>query len=549
VRQAWLDFAAALAEVAADFHAWEELRRLRGAAATRRQAIDLVRRVQSPRDLKTAAFEAANEARRLLGCQRASVVIRRGGRWRLVAASGVDRVERSTDFARRSEELARDVARWGEAIDYSTQPAASPLAARDADLPPRLQDAIEKHIDHSHARRLVAAPLTFPSGPLSSAPQSFPSGPLPSAGRAGEGRRTTVDAVVLAERFDSAGDDAFRDQVVEIADLCAPALARAAELDRFPVRTLLRWSDRWQTIREPRRGARALVIAATIAAVAAALALIPADFDVEAPATLAAAVERQVFATATGAVAEVRVSHGDMVELGQTLIVLRDPELALKLQEVRGEIDATRKRLEAIAVARTERTLREDQDDQRLPLSAEQRELEEQLATLQLQAKLLEARRNDLEIRSPVAGQVLTRDVHSLLASRPVERGQVLLTIADSSAGWELRADVPQRKIGHVVAARQEQSESLAADYRLAGDVSRSYPGRVVAVSAAAPLDADGLQDDAAPVEVRIALVGDPPPAARSGMTANVRIHCGRRSLAYVWLHDPAATLYRWFTF
>jgi biotin carboxyl carrier protein len=362
-------------------------------------------------------------------------------------------------------------------------------------------------------------------------------------------RRQEPEIVLLAERFDSAGDDAFRDQVVEIADLCAQALARAAELDRFPVRTLLRLSDRWQALREPRRGARALAIAATIAAVVAALALLPADFDVEAPATLAAAVERQVFATATGAVAEVRVAHGDMVELGQTLIVLRDPELALKLQEVRGEIDATRKRLEAIAVARTERTLREDQDDQRLPLSAEQRELEERLATLQLQAKLLEARRKDLEIRSPVAGQVLTRDVQSLLASRPVERGQVLLTIADSSAGWELRADVPQRKIGHVVAARQEQSEPLAADYRLAGDVSRSYPGRVVAVSAAAPLDADGLQDDDAPVEVRIALVGDPPPAARSGMTANVRIHCGSRSLAYVWLHDPAATIYRWFTF
>jgi len=78
-----------------------------------------------------------------------------------------------------SEELARDVARWAESIDYSTQPAADSPATDDADLPPRLQTAIEAHVDHSHARRLVAAPVTFP--------KNDSSGPLPSAGRAGEG--------------------------------------------------------------------------------------------------------------------------------------------------------------------------------------------------------------------------------------------------------------------------------------------------------------------------------------------------------------------------
>jgi hypothetical protein len=130
-----------------------------------------------------------------------------------------------------------------------------------------------------------------------------------------------------------------------------------------------------------------------------------------------------------------------------------------------------------------------------------------------------------------------------------VERGQVLLTIADATTGWELKADVPQRQIGHVLEAQQQQKTPLAATYRLAGDVAQSYPGHVAAVSAAAPLDADHLHDESPPVEVRIALDGDPPAAARSGMNANVRIHCGRRSLGYVWLHDVGATLYRWTTF
>lgn len=537
VRQGWLDYSAALADVAADFHVWEELRRLRGAATLRRQSIDLVRRVQGPRDLKSAAFEAANEGRRLLGCDRVSALVRRGSRWRLVAVSGADRVERRTDFTRRSEALARHVAAWGEPVDYTTQRGAEPAAnvgdAVDGELPPALGAAIEEHVDHSHARRLACTPIAF----------------APRTEADARPRRTKFDVVLLAERFDAVGQDELRSQLVEIGELCGPALARAAELDRFPVRTLLGWSDRWTALRQPGKAMRAASIVAALAAVVAALVFVPCDFDVEAPARLAAAVERDVFASASGAVAEVRVKHGQTVAAGDVLVVLSDPELALKLQETRGELETTRKRLEALAVARTDRTLREDGEKDRLPLSAEQREMEERLASLERQLTLLEARSDALTLRSPHAGTVLTLDVQSLLESRPVERGQVLLTIADPASGWELKADVPQRQIGHVLEAQLEQTTPLAATYRLAGDVAETYPGHVAEVSAAAPLDADHLQDESPPVEVRIALDGAPPAAARPGMSANVRIHCGRRSLGYVWLHDVGATLYRWTTF
>jgi multidrug efflux pump subunit AcrA (membrane-fusion protein) len=263
-------------------------------------------------------------------------------------------------------------------------------------------------------------------------------------------------------------------------------------------------------------------------------------------------MERDVFATATGSVAEVPVAHGQMVAAGDVLIVLADPELALKLQEARGEIDAARKRLDALAVSRTDRSLREENSDDRLPIAAEHRELQERLASLERQLELLELRRDELTLRSPCAGQVLTRDVQSLLTSRPVERGQALLTIADVSSGWELRAEAPQRQIGHVLAALHEAEtsrEPVAASYRLAGDVRNSHTAHVVTVSSAAPLEPTGLRDEAAPVEVRIAVDGATPVAMRSGMNATVQIHCGEAPLGYVWLRDVGATLYRWATF
>jgi multidrug efflux pump subunit AcrA (membrane-fusion protein) len=537
VQQGWLDFARTLADVAADFHALEELRRLRDGAALHRQSVDLLRRVGRPRTLAGAAFEAANEGRRALACDRVSVVVRRGSRWRLASTSGVDRVDRRTDFSRRTERLADQVARWGE-------PLSAPLdAAADAATPPQLTAAIEAHLDHSHARTLACAPVMF-------APREDASD-ADAASRAAQRRRKRVkpDMVLIAERFDATDEGSLRTQLAELGELCAPALARAAQLDRFPVRTLLNWSDRLAVLARPAKLAKFLLMLGAVVGLLAALILVPADFDVEAPATLVAAVEREVFASASGSVAEVRVEHGQQVAAGETLVVLHDPELLLHIQQTRGEIDAARKRLDALAIARTERTQRDQIAADRLPLAAEQRQLEERLASLDAQLKLLETRREALTLRSPIAGQVLTRDAQQLLASRPVERGQPLLTVADTAAGWQLNAEVPQRQIGHVIEAQGESDEPLAVSYRLAGDVQHSFPARLASISAAAMLEADGLQDATPPIEAKIAVEGDPPAAARSGMSASVRIHCGRQPIGYVWLHDVAATLYRWATF
>jgi multidrug efflux pump subunit AcrA (membrane-fusion protein) len=493
--------------------------------------------VQGPRELEGAAFEVANEGRRVLGCDRLSVLVRRGRRWRLLAASGASRVERRTDFSRRMERLADEAARWGDPISY---PA---IGADDGQLPPILAAALEEHIDHSHARELACAPIAL----------AHRGGQENYDSRERRRGLTKFDVVLTAENFAGGGPRGLAPrlagQLVELGELCAPALGRAAALDRFPVRTLLRWSDRLAALTQPGRLVRNLFIVGALAAAVVALVYVPVDLDVEAPATLATAVQRDVFASATGAVAEVRVSQGQMVHKGDVLIVLSDPELALKLQQTRGEIDAMRKRLAALAVTRTDRSLRENPSDDRLPLSAEQRQLEERLVSLEAQRQLLESRQEALALRSPLNGQVLTQDVQGLLESRPVERGQALLTIADTSSGWILKADVPQRQIGHVLAAQEQQQSDLAASVRLAGDVAQSYPGHVTAISAAAPLEAEGLEDDAAPVEVEVALDGEPPVAARPGMTASLRIHCGKRSLGYVWLHDVGATIYRWMTF
>ncbi|MCA9237538.1 MAG: HlyD family efflux transporter periplasmic adaptor subunit, partial [Planctomycetales bacterium] len=337
--------------------------------------------------------------------------------------------------------------------------------------------------------------------------------------------------------------------VAELGELCAGALQRAAALDGPLTRRLV---GRAQRSAGTRRFAvpRWLLIVAAVGAAAAALAFIQTDFEAAAPATLLQKERREVFAAASGRVSDVRVAHAQRVEAGEVLAVIDDPQLQLQWEQVTGELETVSRRIDALSVARTERGVREDQDPDAMPPGAEQQQLVERRASLRRQRELLARRREELTLRSPVAGIVLTRDVESLLASRPVQRGQTLLTIADPSGGWELVAELEQQDIGRLVAAQTELGPQRPVRFRLAGDVDQVRDGAVEQIDAVAPLDVADLAEPPAPVRVHIAVdddaLDDDP---RPGMRAEVRIDCGRRSVGYVWFHDLAAAAYRWWSF
>ena len=231
------------------------------------------------------------------------------------------------------------------------------------------------------------------------------------------------------------------------------------------------------------------------------------------------------------------------------LALLHDPQLSFDSQRVQGEIATTRKRLEAIAVARTDRQSREESLQGQLPLAAEAEQLKKQLASLQSQQTILEQRSEALTLRSPIAGTLLTLDVQNLLQTRPVQRGQVLFTIADTTAGWRLLAEVPQDRIGQVVAAQQEHGPELAVRFRLSGDTENTYEGHVASISTSAVLDTAGLDQESPAFEVVVAVDDAALLAARPGMSGQARIHCGRRSLGYLWLHDIYETIFSWWVF
>ncbi len=515
-QRGWEEFLAAVIHIVAQYRLHHELRTLRREQSNHDQVLGLLRRLHRCADLREVAYELANEGSRLLGGDRLSVLVRRGSTWQMLAASGTERLESRSDAVKDLQCLAQATAHWGEPLDYSER-------AELTELPLPLANALERHIDHSHARQLVAVPIQFQSGENSD-------------------HELQHAAVLVAETFGSEGA-LSRGKVVELAHLCEPALQQALEGNRWPIRMVADWTNRCTRLWE-RWGLSRLAIAGGVsAAMLLALIFVSTDFEIEAPATLMPRTVQDVFATTNGTVREVLVHHGEEVEVGTVLAVLDDPELDLESERVRGELATVRKRLEAIAVSRTDRQSRDELTPGRLPLSAEAKQLELRETSLLTQMKLLDKRREALTLRSPIGGTVLTLDVQNLLQTRPVERGQVLFTIADTNSGWMLEAEVPQDRIGHVIATERQTETPLTARFRLAGDWDHTYSGQVRAITETAVLDPAKLSKLP---DVRVEIEADDPSlaAARPQMAAVVRIHCGRRSLGYVWLHDVWDTLY-----
>ena len=77
----------------------------------------------------------------------------------------------------------------------------------------------------------------------------------------------------------------------------------------------------------------------------------------------------------------------------------------------------------------------------------------------------------DLEVYSPIDGQIVTWDLKNRLEGRPVQRGPALLRVANPEGDWELDLHMPEDRMGHIARARN------AADAAQGAAAGHLYPG------------------------------------------------------------------------
>lgn len=530
-------FLTAVCELAADYHTFRELRRLRQDEGYRKQLLRLGRVVHRDLDLSETAYAVANDGRGVVGCDRLSVLVLSGGhRCRLLATSGAQRVERRSSAARHLEELGQLVGRTGDAAFYDDG---------QCDALPQIADALARHAEASQARQIAAVPFIPSAEPAAVAESRNPA----------KRRRSDSTFVLIAEQFDAHAGDLYRQRLVEVAEVCTTALTNSLVVDRMPLGWLLRPLGAVKQ-RALAHWPRFAVVTAAAAAAIAALVFVPADFNIEATGTLQPVVQRAAFAPRSGLVEEVLVKHGADVKAGQPLVRLRDPSLELEMKRVHGELETAQRQIDAVRATKTGRAVRDANPTETYRLSAEERELDQRLTNLRHELELLEQEREQLLVASPIAGRVLTWDVAGRLAARPVERGAVLVTVADLAADWRLELDVPDNRVGHVLAAQQEFGPDLPVRFRLSSDdrESTAAKGHIAEVSRTADVVARPGATPSPTVRVNVALDMDEfiettRSELRPGVSARGQIACGRRSIGYVWLHDIWDAVLGWLRF
>lgn len=497
-----LELATAVAEIAARFELRRAADRVSGAEERLSRVENALVRLHSQSDLKAVAREASDEGRRLAGCDRLTVLARSGVGWRLLSTSGVARVSRRSDAARRMASLVSAAMRWGE-------PLAVP-ALEGTDTPPPLAAEVDRYCDASGVRAL----------------RVFPCENVTDDSRTKQAARYAL----LAEWFDGAVDS----EAAPLLEALARHVGVAAQ----------RHSDTLGQRFGLGRTAIALLVA-TLLAGGAVLAMIT-------PATLWVAVEGQfepidharVFAPLDGVVEAVLVRQADRVEKDQPLVRLASVELRLQQEEVAEAIASTQAELAALETAKLRATLpgRRDEDADPTALASRVAAQRERLEHQHKRRKLLAEQETRLLVLSPIEGSVVSWRPEDYLADRPVRRGQRLMEIADDER-WRIELEVPDHRSGHVLRA-SEAAEPLRVEYVVRSDPSQTHAGTLASIAETTHVDAEGV-----PV-VRVVVTPEDESGAnpRSGLGVSAKIDCGEHSLAYVWLHEAIEAIRRrWF--
>jgi multidrug efflux pump subunit AcrA (membrane-fusion protein) len=517
LERGYLRFLEVACQLLADYHRNLLLRDLRGRAAQWGRIESFSRQVHASLDLVPTAYAIANEGRQLLGCDRVSVLVRRRSKYEAVAISGTDSFNRRSNSVCLMERVTAAVLASGDGLWF---PAGEKY-------PPQIEEHLDAYLDESHTRGLGILPLR---NAASSEPSSD---------------RDILGGLVV-ERFYGPADEPFRTNAAALTAHSALAIQNALAFERLPLRRMLR---RLGAMSESLRGRRltlAVGLVAVVIAAVAALVLVSGDFTVEARGELQPSRTYDVFAPDDGVVWELRARSGTRVEANQVLLSLRKPELDLEVKRVWGELETARKKLAAVE---SEQLLnrREDVAQRRLHTeqTAQQEELRAMIAGLESQHVILRHQQAELQVRSPIAGEVLTWNAEQLLAARPVARGQVLLAVADLAGPWNLELRVPERRMLHLAEARRQTVGPLDVSFALATNPAQVLWGKLDRVGSRTEITESEGAVVWATVNIDAADVAERLPGA--GVVA--RIYCGRRAIGYVWLHDLIDFVRTWVLF
>lgn len=287
------------------------------------------------------------------------------------------------------------------------------------------------------------------------------------------------------------------------------------------------------------------------------LLMLPTPLVIEAEGAYEPVTTRDIFASHDGFIEQLLVDDGSPVTQGQPLARLRSPALELQIEQTEGSARATLEEITSTRIALNQLSPEApDVLSQQSRLAGRIAELEKQQQSLQAQLQLLEQARNRLLLISPIAGNVIAKDLQRNLAGRPVRRGEPLFSVVDQAGPWQIRVQVADRDAGYMLSHFSKavpgtpHSGSASAqpppiEFCLASDPDQRFAAHIRWI-------ADYVENrhgEGCSLEVRATVDPSASVTAHTGTGVYCFFECGQQPLWFVWCRPLVEAVQRrwWF--
>ena len=481
-------------------------------------------------DSRETAYTIANEGRRLIGCDRVTVALRKGTKYDISAISGQDTFDKRSNIVRLLRNLVTAVAKTGEDLWFDGD---------TSDLAPQLEKVVNAYVDEAHTKQLAVLPLRE-----ADLEEDKP------GERKQKKRENMLGAIVIEQLVDQQQPEGMLQRIEVVKRHSSTSLTNAQEFEGIFLLPIWRLLGKAQVLVTARNLPKTILATIAIAGAITAMCLVPYDFTVVADGKLLPELRQDVFASIDGKVREVPVDTGDLVNKGQLLVRQRSLDLEAQMIQLRGEYNKTLE--DIISTDRQLSILSSGLDEQRETVEREQligqlEQLKKTQESLEKQQVLLDIKKESLHVLSPINGKVVTWDVQELLKGRKVATGQRLMKIADTSSPWELEIFIPEAKMGHIIERQQKIQENdpnakLEVEFVLATHTGEPIRGVIEKIDTSAEVHGE----EGNTVRMRVSfpqdalkdLVNDPSTELKVGADVKAKVLCGKEPIGYVWFSD-----------
>ena len=527
-QRGYLRFLVQICELAGEYVKTRRLRHFATKQTLWEQLESFTSQVHHRLNSHETAYTIANEGRRLIGCDRVTVVLRKGAKYQVVAISGQDTFDKRSNVVRLLRNLSTTVAKTGEDLWFTGD---------TSDLAPQVEKSVNAYVDESHSKQVAVLPLHEDEAEVEDEKDA----------KKKKKRLSILGAIVIEQLVDSRAPDGLMQRVDVVRRHSSTALTNAQHHENLFLLPLWRFLGSTRVLVTARNLPKTILAAIVLTGLIIVACFVPYDFTVVADGKLLPQLRRNIFSNLDGMVMEVPVSHGQAVQTGQLLARQRSLALEDEITQLRGQLAETREEIISVEQQRRELDPATARTIDFVELTGRLAQLRTQLASRLQQKELLDTKEKMLTVTSPIDGRVITWKVRELLENRPVNRGQRLMEIADPSSPWELEIYLPEAKMGHIVKFLQEKRTEnpdyqLTVTFILETHAGVYLEGQIKEVDTTAEIYGESGNTVRMVVTFSQAelkkLVDDPENQLKIGADVKAKIHCGERAVGFVIFHE-----------